>query len=359
MFSDGEAAMTFRKRLIIPVILYFISMIFGLVQSYNHRQAVINLINNAGSRGEPVIAAIVNIGTSPSLRGRELEIWLCTIDGNHVKLASGARNSRWVPMLQFSDDGTLLVRVYDQNWQTEDLREMALTSRTLHPVFRQPPQVPVTGESTIGTGRVANSFDEVRVLENHILVFGPEGEIILTHEFTNQTPWKDDPSLDFSEIPFILTSDLEKLVVANTASRRTDYTNSIWLYDIETDEWLDVIEPGIRSWSIDVDHSGMRLITEHEDFDGDQETTVISMKAGLHIFSMTNLSSLDIWANWAVAIDHNWPDQILKVYYIVEGWREIEIDLAGSGGSPITSRNSYAIYEPPPDGIEGMYGNPE
>ncbi|MCK4720384.1 hypothetical protein KAU08_06985 [bacterium] len=343
-------------RIIIPVVVYLVSVLAGYGQTYFHNRSIERLINDAGSQGEPVVVIVLETQPSWILPYGQSKLRLYNIHGDSVPLAVNWDFS-WAAGLYFSEDGTLYF--YERSYWAFDqiLFSMKLNDSELKRIWIT--HVWKTfdpGETIIGQGYVAKTSNFVVVFEDRIQVFNPDGDILLTHEFINPFPSVTDTSAQFHRLSFALTHDMSKLIVI--AYKQRENVGKSWIYNLETGEWNSLVDPATDFFVIEPDMGGRYIACMYKAPSGMLVQAYIDLDADGKLSSPLAGSTMpDIWTNWAALVGPSGITPNVRIYDIENDWEEYTINLPGTISGTSYFVQTLAIYEPPPNGLDGMYEN--
>lgn len=342
-------------RIIIPLVVYLVALLAGYAQTYLHNRSIERLVNEAGNRGEPIVAVFMETQPVSLIPFYQLQLRLYSIQGEFVRIAVDEDFYR-TDELYFNDDGTLYIQNHIYTYFNRFLLSIKLIDNKPQRIRVHVSVAIDPGDTFIGSGNVAKTNNIVGVFEDRIQVFNPDGEIILTHEFINPFPSVTDALEQFHRLSFSLTHDMSKLMVIGYKQR--EMTGKSWIYNLETGEWNYLVDPETDFDDIEPDMGGRYIACMYKNPTGILEPAYIDLDADGKLSSPLAGSIMpDIWTNWAALIDDFGITPIVRIYDIENDWEESTINLPGT-----KSRFSYfvqtlAIYEPPPNGLDGMYEN--
>lgn len=344
-----------NSRIIIPLVVFLISLLVGYAQSYFHNRSIERLINDAGSRREPVVAVFMETQPVWLLPFNQFQLRLYNIHGKSVRLAVNW-DILWADRIYFSDDGTLYIE--KDTFRAFDQRLFALKLIDWEPqrIWFHVSEAIDPGETIIGSGNVAKTSNFVVVYEDRIQVFNPDGEIMLTHEFINPFPSVTDASEQFYMLFFVLTHDMSKLIVIGYKQR--EMTGKSWIYNLNTGIWDNLVDPATEFFALGPDMGGRYIACMYKDPISILVPSYIDTDSGYELGSpLTGSIMPDICTNWAALVDVRGITPMIRIYDIENDWEEYTINLPGRRSGTIYYPPALAVYEPPLNGLYGMYEN--
>lgn len=342
-------------RIIIPLVVFLVSVLAGYCQTYLHNRSIERLVNEAGNRGEPIVAVFMETQPVWVLPFYQLQLRLYNIQGEFVRIAVDEDFYR-TDELYFNDDGTLFIQNHIYTYFDRFLLSIKLIDNKPQGIWIHVSVAIDPGDTFIGSGNVAKTNNIVGVYEDRIQVFNPDGEIILTHEFINPFPSVTDASEQFHKITFALTHDMSKLIVIGYKQREN--VGKSLIYNLETGEWDNLGDPATEFYIIEPDMGGRFISCMYKDSSGILEPAYIDLDTDGKLSSPLAGSIMpDIWTNWAALIDTFGITPIIRMYDIKNDWEEHTINLPGTAFGASDFILSLAIYEPPLNGLDGMYEN--
>ncbi|MCX6647472.1 MAG: hypothetical protein NTY09_14095 [bacterium] len=352
--------MTAKKRFIIPSILFVISSACGFIQTSNHTRAVENLLNNAGRNGEPVIAALADAYQNLPYNFNQVELRLYNIEGDYVRLAPAQtfNSDSYFNLLYFTTDGMLYMYIEYEPFLPDGLNGLILTAKRFD--FYRPRQhwdFP-RDDATLVWVYVDKSPDEVGIFKDYFVIHNTLEGSYEQIEFEEPDPLLDGEYLSDDFYQLYLSNDHSKLIMVYDPGHNGGEDVGIWIYDVGVGTWNFLPVPYFVPFKISSSLDGKSFAVMRHDSAQDYFSTIIDLESGNIIFTQT-CSMPDIWQNWVVMKDYARLDPKLKIYDIRNDWHEYEFDKPELDILPGFIFQTFAIFEPPPDGIDGLYCSPE
>jgi hypothetical protein len=130
----------------------------------------------------------------------------------------------------------------------------------------------------------------------------------------------------------------------------------MWVYDVLGGIWKFLAMPNYVNFRNGITLDGESIAVTQCDSIGNFYSSIYDIWSRDFEFGQ-HYTMPDIWQNWVVMYEYAYFPK-LKIYNYQNDWHEYEIDLPKLTYRYGVIMQLYAIYEPPPDGIDGMYCNP-
>jgi len=331
--------MRHARWFLLPLFLYFLSLATGYYVTGPKREAIRTLINDAGARGEPII---VTLGSDD--RYWHPAVSLFNLQGDSIRLFGRDRNcSAATPF--FDDNGTLLFP-----GGSDDDRFFTPNYCVSFPDFRirrfSPPDL-----SDVGFRNIWLDSTEILSPNKWYLESEPERWIVtdLVNGEVHRFGIFGDHSWENAQYKqYFLASDASAVVIKIHEGSGSSY--ALWRYHLASNEcnfistmnlgYEQPVVVGPRADVIGVYASTTRFF----------DIIFIDGRNGNVLASERDAFGPAIGKRWAVCISgfifQNGP---IVVFDMQDNWRRMQLSA--------TADYRPAIYEPPPNGLDGMLDN--
>ena len=357
-----------RTKIIVAILILFAVIIFVLVKVTDHNNSleVERIINDAGRNGEPVfVASYINLTGSKlygvysihndvaGINGTSLNKFF-TDDGTlyHVEWA-GDGNTQYVgteymiPGWPLKSGRFPHMRIRDTNLPSFEVQEISNTTELLD-------------EDISPNGRFRS-----RMFETHLeIVDFTSGDIFET-ELDTGAPWnsEDIPDVD-SYFTSISNDGIYMLLRAHNDN--SEFFMPAWKFTIESDEWVLLGEfyTGIHERLDRISEGGRFVAIVEADREMTTNLKVIDTEIGDEVFNTMGAEYPQIGRRWfCCLVTHRNEFAEIRAYDMENDWKQYSIPLrddsffASATENQLTFPFPIAMYEPPPDGLDGMYEN--
>jgi hypothetical protein len=317
------------------------------------RHKIAAMINNAGARGEPIIAV-----RSAILGYRSISLF--TLDNSCARLIEP--KDEMAAFLYFSDDGTLyayggrdMAPISAARYMFPDPRPEAVDAHNL----LQDNEFPLHDDDLVfpGSRRFALSY------RNEILTLvdvedGTMTDIPLPPDIT--APRNLREAAETGSLPVVSGNGMFIVLAELVESRGPD--DIIREYLISTGEWVELARVDMSESSlISISSNGKVITVPVRSPTSIGDVMFIDGETGNTILVEHDSACASITDKWAVCVsDWSQAGQRIVVYNMEDNWKKYTI----TPRPRVISRPYHflvhylvALYEPPPDGLDGMYEN--
>jgi hypothetical protein len=338
------------RHYIYPLIFFLILWLIGAGISANHRKAIADLINTAGRNREPIVVKVDY--SVPFSSGVSLMAF------NTDPIAVNTNHMSYTYNISFDETGTLYI--HDYNYASE----ISTYQSIRFPDYKSTPAGTYQFTDSTTDPIAAWAFFSKWQIELGILGFtitdiltGEERYI----EFETAPPWESEFMEPLAYVKNILSSDGQVLF---TYESDNPFTGSpgIWRYDIQPGTWTLVCE--IKTSKINYVSVGPEgdLIAVLMDpvssgsgstlsFPLSFDSVFLDGRSGEELHRESNSFAVTIGQRWAIvaSVGTGMGSMTLIALDLENGFAKTSF-----GGGFL---GSIALYEPPPNGLDGMYEN--
>lgn len=345
--------MRFHRYMLVVAVFVLVVVVLAFV-SASHRNRIRTLINTAGRDGKPII--VITHGEFPWLT----PLRLFSPEHRPIGFGTTFMGASWPKY--FSDDGTLILLGSELGGRSGSISQARFPDHRLHPAEERFPQLLDRPMPTSGPPHLSQNLTwKVEFHSNFITLKDlTSGEITNLHP-TNEPPWElSDPLAGTDYEAFISPEGEVVFVIQSTEG--SGLPDLIWRYDIEEDNWTKLAKANLdRTRGLTVGPDG-RYIAVRMQAQGLSQSSYYAFLDGVtgeELASERDVNLPVIGRRWAACITarSSQPGSII-LFDMENGWERSTMDLEHR--SPYwrqTSSGSIAMYEPPPNGLDGMYEN--
>ena len=338
---------------------------FIQVVNQNRERKIERIINEAGRNGEPVIVA-----TYLDLTGSH-RYGLYSLSGdaagiNCPELIKFFNNDGSLYFVKLSGQGTIYIgsdfMIPGQSLRCARFPEMVIRDASL-PSFIvteiQSPDKLIDEEISPNARFRARVFNTYMEIEDFIT-----GEM-LQRDFDTEAPWYSDEIPDVDSYFSSISND-GKYFLVRAHSAGIENILPVWMYSIESSEWnlLGEFATGIHERLDTISEGGKYAAVLEADRDLISTISVIDTITGNEILFLESAEFPQFGSRWfcCLIFEVNVFAEI-RVYDMDNNWEEYIIPIrddsyfADSSEKALTFPFPIAMYEPPPDGLDGMYEN--
>lgn len=334
------------RRWIIPIVVFFLSVIGGFIQISFHRHAVQSILDEAGRKGEPVVAILMRpnmiVPSSPEFR-------LYNLEGDWVRIAPSQKigMNPAIGSMFFARDGKLYIDFSQSNiLPSEGLYGLELTERK----FNQQPAGFIwdhsKGDSLVCQGYVSKSPQQVWVFTNHYVIYDPIEGSYTDHDFAEPGPWQNDEPYSSPNYQGTMTADQSRLIISRSQSGSSAPDEGVYIYDVRNGTWdfLSIPEYLTAGFSLSADSESLVFFKPEPNFNA--VTSLIDLATG-SITTIDRGVSPEIWQNWVIVLPYR-HNAYLCIYDIRNDMQKYELTEVPQQVYQGNIVVLYAIYEPPP-----------
>ena len=345
------------RRLIIPFVVYGLVLFSGLAFQRATGDRIAKMINEAGREGKPVVM-------SSGIRGTQSQFRLHSIDDPSEPVILPNVHQYEVAS-SFAADGSYDYMVWV--WKDNVTASTLLNTIVL-------PDARIEASPQLDYGAGTGMMDDPFPIERQYYTLG--GTWIMTkggdrlelrnakRDVVREMPLesipekvKDSPGM--GSFRAAISPDGDVLIWVQVSNHGL---NEVWRCDLDGESWTDlgrvaeiknvVVGPhGDKVGYENMGKSPAGPIPTVDFVDGRTWSTIVSI---------SNARRPVIGNRWAACLAewHN-GSLYIKVFDMSDGWKEYEMDLSGKPNQRSSSKETPAIsiYEPPANGIDGMYEN--
>jgi hypothetical protein len=327
---------------LVPVGIFILLWCVGAIVSISHRAAIARLVNESGSAGYPVFIAHKYTGY------RLAQLYICAPGHDPLPLGINMRTQKSL----FLQDGTLLAGQLNTR----------PTGAFSHQ-FRFPNYNPVTyvnhDQPVFDTDDWSYMWENGVVSDEKYTEVDSSGFSVLniltgeeiSFEFSTDPPWVQNGLTGDAPYEYQISPDMKVLVVF---VKNTDMLSSwaVWKYRIETGSWTRVCDINasdnfdiVTGYNADIIGADIRVSQSSH------EVIFLDGNTGQEIVRESNAAGPMIGRNWAACtLFRTWFTPEIVCFNINANWARTTL---GPGWN-VWAR---AMYEPPVNGLEGMYEN--
>ncbi len=332
----------------------------GSIAEARYRHQLTEAVNLAGANGEPIVVVQQLRSLLPNIQYRELRLYL--INGDSFLLYSpGDDWNNKITSVKFRPDGSLNVDIIPPRYYSGILYRHRIPGRGLE--FMQS-EIDWNYSPTLDYGDLDPDTDRVlypRTWESGLVLCDPYSGEGYYMDFESPPPWAEENSQVDYDVRMSLSQDREVLFAVETGdySQATQY--GIWRYGMLDGLWTELGILAGRPINVRASPRGDYFTCVYTDHStGTQSSTTIRYANGTTgdiYHTSTGDYNPSLGNNWAANFQGSRLTPTLQIHDIKGGWVAHTINLPVSV-SPIYWRTPHvSIYEPPPNGLDGMYGN--
>jgi hypothetical protein len=315
-----------KFRYILPVIVALFCVLFIFITAQRSKSQIIRMIDNAGSKGEPIVIGNPWMGNS----------FMVSFDHEPIRLITKSFNSAAI-MLFVSDSGMItfinLMGLSDN--PTTSIREILLPEIFIEDsqIINVPPEIERFGLVPLGSIYVVCDDEGYSIIEL------PEFKIT-PGLFKSEPPWLENENR--LRHPSVISADGN--VIASYLFSFSSTPRAVWCYNIESGDWNEIIQGiGACHVSLSPDGSivGLDLVEANP-----QKIQFLKSSDSSVIHEVFHAGQVIIGERWIALLDKS-TDEVILVD-MQNGWVERRIAI------PESQIGCYTIWIPPPGGYDEM-----
>ncbi len=333
------------KHYIIPIIYFLILWTIGAFVTSSHHSTIRGILDNAASNNEPVIV----VQNYNPIFGFPLHGY--SLDGTSIPVAT---DIAYFPQLF----------LFDQDGSLHMFNDKLLAGPPIHGIYRFPDNKPEEVEYIADPRGSSTSYLAPFILHTWEIVLSRE-KCVVINNLTNE-----ERTIDFrEEIPNLCEQDGE-LSPLNPADISTDWNvlvvcenpkctfglEKIWRYDIHQGSWSKICELDLSMWaapSVSADGDVVAVIVENSKsgsyFNGD--LVFLDSETGEKLHREIDTIAVQVGRRWACCLPSTGG---------FSGSSVVVLDMDNNFARTVINIGltfSFALYEPPSNGLDGMYEN--
>jgi hypothetical protein len=378
-----------RLNVIIPVAIFFLSAIFAGITSKLHRDAIASIINKAGANSEPIMIcpmgwAFPTSGYSYSILG---------LDGSAVSILPPGLSNSYYEYTYFEPDGTFVnvsesnLMNYSTGWDIH-FSTTKFPDYVSHSARGKQVHVPESGNSQMnfmnymGPGNtqqiMLHDFDirwinpvdpynsSVSTAQAELTLFDIRDGTISEITAGVDNSKAVNQLLKAENLSFTCSDDMSKMFFVEldpsnpgnpwmrSGGSPAGYNQTIWMLDTEEESWSDLYKC-VDIIYLDCSPDGKYVATSSW---STQDVLIIDVDSGSLIAQEKNATRPAFSKNYLalyIVAGSGYSGQVngLIVYDIRNNWNRIIVPSRAQMMGGLTP----SIYEPPPNGLDGMYEN--
>lgn len=337
-------------RIVIPVAVTLAAVIIFSIIAGCHRNKIRSVVNSAGKNGFPIVV------TYSPYDSRLSPYSLFSLDSDPIPL-TGFRNEVFRLRSIFSEDGHLYL--YEEHFLPTG-RNMQIRFPDYHPrAFNGFPESAYLRQSFA----LAPNARWMVIMEQDRLVRIDMKSGKTEDIYPSATPPWHDPKRPVGIFyDHFLSPEGNVIITTGRMDSSTD-PDYLWRYEIESDEWTEL--PRIHL----LDHAKISVgpnahilalpILPTTPQSGYREIVFIDGLTGTRLASEPDSDRAIVGNNWAACITSNYSTGTvdLVLLEINDNWKRHAITLSRTIFFNYYYHFPLAMYEPPPNGLDGMYEN--
>ncbi len=343
-------------RYLIPLIAFALAMMVMSLIAGTHRSRIRTMINSAGQNGQPIIA----------VQGEELNplstLTLYSLDHGPIPLCTSGNDVSRLDVF-FKDDGALFLGgssfiplpCLGRRFRFPDYRARPLDEFALRAVTR-----PYQGDEVYACSdnlrwRLVLGEDAL-TLEDLVLggstVFHPQ----------SIPPWHAPDTPVGAIWENALSPDGSVVITTCVITGSTD-PSVFWRYDIEEDSWTRLVELPVHSYVSGVFSVGnageVVAIPVDDPSRGRRDLLFLDGSTGMTIVSEPNARQGVLGNRWSACLKTSLSGATeIVLFEMGDNWKRHTISLGTAQRQHrYFGYGRIAMYEPPPNGLDGMYEN--